>query len=70
MSHFVGFAVHEPSIPEEIVSPPLPLAWFEIQPSPIASSAAASGSGPTCVALAAPWHFPNVWPPAISATVS
>jgi hypothetical protein len=34
------------------------------------SSGAASGSGPTLDASPAPWHLPNVCPPAISATVS
>ena len=31
---------------------------------------APSGSGPTLSSGPAPWPFPNVWPPATSATVS
>ena len=37
---------------------------------PCSSRLPPSGSGPTWVAGPAPWVLPNVWPPAISATVS
>ena len=54
-----------------IVAPPLPLPRVFRQPSPCSSSGAASGSRPTyLVGSAAPWVLPNVWPPAMSATVS
>ena len=66
----IGVEFQGPSIPLEIVSSPLPDPKLLFQPSPIFSIALASGSGPTCSALAAPWHFPKVCPPAIRATVS
>ena len=54
-----------------IASRPLPLPKLFFQPRPCSSIAAPSGSGPTYSSgSAAPWVLPNVWPPAISATVS
>lgn len=40
------------------------------QPRPWWSTRHPSGSGVTKLASPAPWHVPNVWPPAISGTVS
>ena len=58
-------------MPLVIASAPLPLPKLPFQPRPCASSGAASGSGPTYSSgSAAPCVLPNVWPPAISATVS
>ncbi len=71
MSHFVGFGVHDPSMPLVIASSPLPLPKLLFQPRPCSCMEAPSGSRPTCSpAGAAPWHLPKVWPPAVSATVS
>ena len=70
MSHRVGFGVQAPSRPLVIVSSPLPLPKELFQPRPCSSRGAASGSGPTSAASPAPWHLPNVCPPATSATVS
>ena len=53
-----------------MVSSPLPVPYALRQPRPISWSGAASGSGPTLPASAAPWVLPNVCPPAMSATVS
>ena len=50
-------------MPLVIVSSPWPDPWLLIQPKPISSMAAASGSGPTAAASPAPWHLPKVWPP-------
>src|SRR5690606_7095587 len=69
-SHWVGVGVHAPSMPLPIVSLLLPLPYLLIQPRPWASMGASSGDGPTWLALPAPWAFPNVWPPAVRATVS
>ena len=64
-------AVHAPSRPLEIVCAPFPLPNEFFQPRPISSIAAPSGSGPTYLCgSAAPCALPNVWPPAMSATVS
>ena len=69
--HWVGVAVHVTSRPLVIVSAPLPLPKPCFQPKPISSMSAPSGSAPTyCSGSAAPCVLPNVWPPAISATVS
>ncbi len=70
MSHRVGFGFQAPSMPLVIVSPALPLPNRLFHPSPCSSRGAASGSGPTIAASPAPWHLPNVCPPATSATVS
>jgi hypothetical protein len=53
-----------------IVSGPLPEPNVLTHPRPWASIGQPSGSGPTWSAGPAPWHFPTVWPPTISATVS
>lgn len=53
-----------------MASLPLPVPNVLFQPSPCSSRPAASGSGPTFDAGPAPCVLPNVWPPAISATVS
>ena len=53
-----------------MVSAPLPLLYDAFQPNPCSSMLAASGSAPTWSSGAAPWPFPNVCPPAQSATVS
>ena len=54
-----------------IVSPPLPLPNVLRQPRPCSSRPAPSGSAPTYRSeSAAPCALPNVWPPAMSATVS
>src|SRR5690242_13721440 len=69
--HVVGVCDHTTSSPLVIVSSPLPVPKLLLQPRPCASSGAPSGSGPTYSSgSAAPWVLPNVWPPAISATVS
>src|SRR5262245_62419595 len=60
LSHFVGSLVHAPSSPLVIVSTPLPPPKLFLQPRPCSSRGAASGSGPTWVAGAAPWVLPNV----------
>ncbi len=70
MSHFVGSLVHAPSSPLVSVWLPLPPLTLLCQPKPCCSIGAASGSGPMCSGLTAPWVLPNVWPPTISATVS
>ena len=71
MSHWVGVSVQVTSMPEVIVSPPLPVPCLLSQPRPLASNGAASGSGPTFGSgSAAPWVLPKVWPPTMSATVS
>ena len=49
---------------------PMPLSWPLCQPRPCWAMSAPSGSAPTFEASPAPWHLPNVWPPAVSATVS
>mmetsp|Transcript_7768 Transcript_7768/g.8879 ORF Transcript_7768/g.8879 Transcript_7768/m.8879 type:complete len:242 (-) Transcript_7768:581-1306(-) len=70
-SHWAGLLVHAPSRPLVMVCSPLPLPKLFFQPKPCSSMGAASGAGPTCASgSAAPWPFPNVCPPAISATVS
>ena len=68
--HRVGVWLQVTSRPLVIVSPPLPVPKLLFQPRPCCSMPAASGSGPTSVASPAPWVFPKVWPPAMSATVS
>ena len=70
LSQVIGVGVQAPSSPLVIVSLPLPLPKVFFQPSPWLSRSAPSGSGPTYAAAAAPWVLPNVWPPAMSATVS
>src|SRR5918992_4687544 len=62
LSHFVGSLVHAPSSPLVTVSAPLPLPKVFLQPRPCSSRGAASGAGPTYVALTAPWTLPNGWP--------
>jgi len=53
------------------VSLPLPVPKLFFQPRPMSCRRAPSGSGPMyLLGSAAPWVLPNVWPPAISATVS
>ena len=66
----VGVVVQVTSRPLVIASPPLPVPKLFFQPRPCASRPAASGSGPTLVAGAAPCVLPKLWPPAMSATVS
>ena len=69
--HRVGVVVQVTSMPLVIASAPLPVPKLFFQPRPISSSGAPSGSLPTYSSgSAAPWVLPNVWPPAISATVS
>ena len=69
--HWVGVAVQVTSMPLVMASAPLPVPYELFQPSPCSSSGAASGSWLMyCSGSAAPWVLPNVWPPAISATVS
>ena len=70
LSHCVGFAVHAPSNPLVIVSLPLPEAYELVQPNPISSKLAPSGSTPTLVSGPAPCPLPKVCPPATKATVS
>ena len=70
MSQVVGLGFQAPSMPLVVVSPPLPVPWLLIQPRPISSMGAASGSGPTLAGSPAPWALPKVWPPAMRATVS
>src|SRR6185437_7294371 len=70
MLHLMGVGVHAPSRPLVMVSSPIPLPWLLTQPSPCWAMSAPSGSAPTFDASPAPWHLPNVWPPAVSATVS
>ena len=54
-----------------MASSPTPVPNVFLHPRPCSSSGAASGSRPTYAEpSAAPWVFPKVWPPAISATVS
>src|SRR5664280_2512548 len=67
----MGVGVQAPSSPLEMVSSPLPVPKLFLQPRPMSWRGAASGSGPTySLGSAAPWVLPNVWPPAMSATVS
>ena len=70
MSQVTGVGVQVPSRPLVIASPPTPVPKLFFQPRPCCSIGAASGSGPTLLSGPAPWVLPNVWPPAISATVS
>jgi hypothetical protein len=70
MSQRVGWGFQAPSKPLVVVSPALPLPWRLIQPRPMASRGAASGSGPTRAGSPAPCILPKVWPPATRATVS
>jgi hypothetical protein len=71
LPHLVGVAVQVTSRPLVIASRPLPLPKEFFQPRPCSSIEAPSGSGPTYRSgSAAPCVLPNVWPPAISATVS
>ncbi len=70
MSHCVGLGFQAPSKPLVVASPALPLPCLLIQPKPIASIGAPSGSGPTSAGSPAPCILPKVWPPATSATVS
>ena len=53
-----------------MASAPIPVPNLLFQPRPWSSRAPLSGSGPTSDGSPAPWVLPNVWPPAISATVS
>ena len=69
--HRVGVCDQVTSRPLVIASRPLPLPKLFRQPKPCSSRGAPSGSAPTNRSgSAAPWVLPNVWPPAISATVS
>ncbi len=71
LSHLVGVVVQMPSRPLVIVSSPLPVPKVFFHPKPCSWMSAPSGSRPTyLLGSAAPWVLPNVWPPAISATVS
>ena len=70
MSHWIGVGVQAPSMPEVMVSSPIPLAWPEIQPMPCWAMSAPSGETPTLDASPAPWALPKVWPPTVRATVS
>ena len=69
---FIGPAAHSVSVFNPATRPLLnDRPNLLVQPKPCSSSVAPSGSGPTYFAgSAAPWHFPNVCPPAVSATVS
>src|SRR6478752_6950024 len=60
--HFVGVAVQVTSSPLVIVSAPLPVPKLFLQPRPCSSRPAASGSGATCDAGAAPWVLPKECP--------
>src|SRR3954451_9853661 len=60
LSHFVGSLVHAPSSPLVSVWAPLPPLTLFFQPRPCCSIGAASGSGPMCSGLTAPWVLPNV----------
>ena len=53
-----------------MVSLPFPEAKLLVQPKPISSMEAPSGSAPTLSSGPAPWPFPKVCPPATRATVS
>ena len=53
-----------------MVSAPLPVPYWLIQPRPLPCTGQPSGSGPTSSGLPAPCVLPKVWPPAMSATVS
>ena len=66
----MGVVDHVTSGPPPIVSPPLPDLYVLTHPSPWFSIGATSGGGPTNDGGAAPWVFPKVCPPAMSATVS
>ena len=70
LSQVIGVGVQAPSSPLVIASLPMPLPNELFQPSPMCSTGQPSGSGPTRSGSPAPWVLPNVWPPAISATVS
>jgi hypothetical protein len=70
LSHVVGVGVQVTSRPLTVASAPTPVPYVLFQPRPCCSIGAPSGSGPTYSAGAAPCVLPNVWPPAISATVS
>src|SRR5690606_17306196 len=71
LSHWVGVCVQVTSGPPPMACAPTPVPQLFFQPSPCCSIGAASGSGPTySFGDAAPWVFPKVCPPAISATVS
>ncbi len=70
MSQVVGLGFQAPSKPLVVVCTPLPLPRRLVQPKPISSMGAASGSGPTRAGSPAPCILPKVWPPATRATVS
>jgi hypothetical protein len=59
-----------PSRPEVMVSSALPLPNSFFQPRPPECTGQPSGSGPTSDGSPPPCVLPNVWPPAMSATVS
>ena len=59
--HAVGLTDHAPSRPLVIVSAPLPVPHWLVQPKPCSSIPAAAGSGPTQSAgAAAPCALPKV----------
>ena len=70
MSQVVGLGFQAPSMPLVVVCTPLPLPNWLIQPKPMVSIGAASGSRPTSFGSPAPCALPKVWPPATRATVS
>ena len=59
LSHWVGFGVHEPSMPLVIVYSAKPVPSGFCQPRPIASIGAISGGGPISSAATLPWLLPN-----------
>ena len=70
LSQVVGVGVQAPSIPLVIVSAPLPVPYWLIQPRPLPCTGQPSGSGPSSEGSPAPCALPKVCPPPINATVS